>query len=43
MHGKWKVYKILVSSGFMSDMDKIPTVDEYENVMEGDKDLIKKS
>ena len=43
-HGKQKGYKkLLVSSGSISGMDKIPTLDEYENAIEGDADLEKKS
>ena len=34
-------HKTFVSSGSMSGVDKIPTVDEYENAMEGDLDLNK--
>ena len=42
LHGQWKGYKkLLVSRGSTSDMDKIPTQDEYENAIEGDTDLKK--
>ena len=41
-HRKWKGYKKLLSSGSTSDVDKIPTQNEYENVLESDKDLDKK-
>ena len=44
LHGQQKGYKkLLVISGSTSDMDKIPTQDEYKNAMEGDIDLDKKS
>ena len=32
----------LISSGSNSGVDKIPTVDEYENALKGDMDLDKK-
>ena len=32
----------MVSSGSISGVDKIPTVEEYENALKGDADLDKK-
>ena len=44
LHGKWKGYKkLLVSNRSTSGVDKIPTQEEYENLMEGDIDIDKKS
>ena len=44
LHGKWKDYKkLLVSNGSTSLVDKVPTQDEYENALEGDMELNKKS
>ena len=43
LYGKQKGYKKqLVSSGSMSDMDKVPTLDKHENAMEAGTDLDKK-
>ena len=42
--GEQKGYKkLLVNSGSMSCMDKIPSWDEYQYAVEGDKDLDKNS
>ena len=42
-HGKQKGNKkLMVCSGSMSGMGKIPTQDEYKNSLEGDMDLDKK-
>ena len=40
LHGKRKGYKkLIVSSGSMSGVDKIPPQDEYQNAIEGGMDL----
>ena len=42
LHGKQKGYKeLLVNSGSMSSVDKIPSQDEWENVFEGCMDFDK--
>ena len=42
-HGKHNRYtKLLVSSGSLSGVDKIPFVDKYEKSLKGDTDLDKK-
>ena len=39
---KWKGYKkLLVSTGTIPGVDKIPTQEEYKSALEGDKDLNK--
>ena len=43
LHGKRKDYKkLLVSTGTTPGMDKIPTQEEYNSMLEGDDDLKKK-
>ena len=43
LHGRWKGYKsLLVSSIFMTSMDKISTQDKYENALEDNMDLNEK-
>ena len=44
LHGKWKGYKkLLLSTSTTPAVDKTPTQEEYENALEGNKDLHKKT